>query len=197
MANLTKSLDSLFISKVRIKALKYFLFNRESIHLRGAVRKLNEEINAVRRELTRLEEIGLLKSDKQGNRKYFSLNETHPLLNELMGVFHKSFGLGGEIVKNQDKLGEINYALLTSYYYKRKHPKGQSVVELVMIGDVKLDKLQSIVHEAEQKLGREINYTVMKPSEFTLRKKRRDPFVFELLMDDGIVLLGDLDKLPD
>lgn len=104
MANLTKSLDALFISKVRIKSLKYFIFHPDvPIHLRAAVRELKEEINAVRRELNRLDEIGLLTSEVRGNRKYFSLNFKHPLLEELTGIFHKAFGLGGEIIPQSEE----------------------------------------------------------------------------------------------
>ena len=46
------------------------------IHLRGAVREFNEEINAVRRELNRLEEAKILLTEKRGNRKYFVLNQS-------------------------------------------------------------------------------------------------------------------------
>jgi DNA-binding transcriptional ArsR family regulator len=89
-----KSLELLFVSKVRIKALKYFLLNPTTqIHLRAAVRQFDEEINAVRRELMRFEKMGLLKVESKGNKKYFKLNLDHPFINELLGIVHKSSGL--------------------------------------------------------------------------------------------------------
>jgi len=113
MYNLIKGLNNLFVSKVRIKAVKYFLFNPDvPIHLRGAVREFKEEINAVRREMSRLEEIGFITSESRGNRKYFLMNKDHPYMPELMGMFHKTFGIGGSILQNLEKLGNIQFVIL-------------------------------------------------------------------------------------
>jgi hypothetical protein len=93
-ANPKKYLEQLFISKVRVKALRYFFMHQqEVIHLRGAVRELDEEINAVRRELERMESIDLLITERKGNRKYFRLNQDFTFYDELLGVVFKSFAL--------------------------------------------------------------------------------------------------------
>lgn len=195
MANARKSLDFLFISKVRIKALKYFFFHPDvPMHLRGAVRELNEEINAVRRELQRLEECKILKTDKKGNRKYFSLNFNHPFFNELLAIMHKSFGLGGDIVRNEGRIGEIDFAILTSTYTKGIR-LGVHDVDLIVVGQVDISYLSEIVSKAEKLLDREINYTVLKSTEFDIRKKRRDPFVIELLLSSKILLIGNQEEL--
>ena len=47
----------------------------------------------------------------------------------------------------------------------------------------------------EKQLNREINYTVLKKSEFDVRKKRRDPFVAELLVANKILLIGNQEEL--
>jgi DNA-binding transcriptional ArsR family regulator len=197
MANAKKTLEYLFVSKVRIKSLRYFFFNPDvPIHLRAAVRELNEEINAVRRELTRLEEIKLLKSEKRGNRKYFSLNYNNPFFNEFMSIIHKTFGLGGAIITNAKKMGEIDYAILTSSF-TRGIRMGVHDVDLVVIGQIDLGFLSDLVEKTEKKIGREINYTVLKRSEFELRKKRRDSFVMELVLSSKIVLIGREEDLID
>lgn len=189
MVNLTKSLDALFISKVRIKVLKYFIFNPDTpIHLRGGVRELKEEINAIRRELSRLEEIQFVKSENRGNRKYFTLNHEFPMLDELIAMFHKSFGLGGAIVKNSNQLGNVKFAILTEAF--TKGVELNSKIDLVLVGDVNLELLATIVAEAEAKLGREVHYTVLKETEFVLRKKRRDAFVMDIMLNNKVFLLG-------
>jgi len=191
MYNLIKGLNNLFVSKVRIKAVKYFLFNPDvPIHLRGAVREFKEEINAVRREMSRLEEIGFITSESRGNRKYFLMNKDHPYMPELMGMFHKTFGIGGSILQNLEKLGNIQFVILSGSFTNVMRPSVHNV-DLVVIGDVNVDELNVMVEEAEKKLGRQINYTVMKQSEFILRKKRRDPFTMELLMGNKILIVGD------
>ncbi len=188
--NPRKYLDQLFISKVRIKAMKYFFQNPDrSIHLRGAVREFNEEINAVRRELTRMEEIKLVIAEKRGNRKNFRLNKEFVFFPELLGIVHKTFGLGGEIVTMQKKLGEIDFALLTQkFVYGQAY--GTHKVDLVVVGEVDLKQLAGLIEAEEHKLQREIHYTVLSRSDFELRRRRRDSFVVELMVQETLMLIG-------
>jgi DNA-binding transcriptional ArsR family regulator len=190
-----RNLNNFFISKVRIKILKYFLFNPETpIHLRALVRELQEEINAVRRELTKLEEVGFVILENRGNRKFYILNKEYFFLDELMGLFHKSFGVGGAVLRSIDKLGEVNFVILTgSFTYFT--PPNKDIIDLIIIGSVNVDLITDIVVEAEKKLKREINYTVMKNSDFLLKKKRRDMFVMQLLLSKKILLAGKYEDL--
>ncbi|MBN1331514.1 nucleotidyltransferase domain-containing protein [Candidatus Dojkabacteria bacterium] len=189
--NMRKSIDFLMISKVRIKSLRYFFFNPDMpIHLRGAVRKFKEEINAVRRELNRLEEVKILTTEKRGNRKYYAVNKEHPYFEVLLALMHKTFGLGGDLLKSISKLGDVKFILLTSSYTKGAALKPHDV-DLVVVGDVNIDLLSEIVGLAEKKLGKEVNYTVLTENDFDLRKKRRDSFVAELVMGDHILVYGD------
>lgn len=185
-----KTLENLFVSKVRVKALKFFMLNPDqALHLRGAVREFDEEINAVRRELTRLEDVKFLTSESKGNKKYFRLNKTHPLLNEISGIFHKTYGLGGEIIDNLSKLGEVHYALLTSNY-TRGVKIGTQPVDFVIVGNIDMETLHAIISRAEAKTGKEINYTVLRPQELELRKRRRDQFILDLMLQDNVMLVG-------
>ena len=59
-------IEHLFISKVRIKLLKLNLVDTtKHVHIRGIVRMIDEEINAVRRELKNLKEAGILENEKR------------------------------------------------------------------------------------------------------------------------------------
>jgi hypothetical protein len=196
MSLTVKTLEHLFISKVRIKALQYFLMNPEkSIHLRGAVREFKEEINAVRRELTRLEATKLIKVEAKGYRKYFELNGEHPLVSELICIFHKSYGLGGEILNNSKKLGDIEFAFLTPSYTKGIF-MGIQIIDMVVVGSVDLRLLDEIVTKTQYETNKEIHYMVLKPSEFLLRKRRKDQLITDLLMQDIVLLIGNPDELP-
>ncbi len=195
MSSSIKTLEHLFISKVRIKTLEYFLLNpTESIHLRGAVREFNEEINAVRRELTRLEELKLVTVEDKGNRKYFTLNLDHQFIPELTSLFHKSYGLGAEIINNKSKLGNVTFAFLTPYF-TRDFAFGQNLIDLVIIGKVDLPTLERLVSKAQEKRKREIHYTVMSESEFQTRKRRGDSFILDLLIQDNCMLIGNVSNL--
>lgn len=184
-----KYLDQLFISKVRIKAIKYFVTHPdESIHLRGAVRELNEEINAVRRELTRLESIKMLTSERKANRKYFTMNTDFAYFEELRAMVFKSFGLGAEIVKDAKKLGEVRFAVLTSQFIEGENPEG---LDLILVGDgIDMQLIDSIVTKEEKQIGRHINYTVLSERDFEQHKRRRDAFISQVLSSDRVMLLG-------
>lgn len=191
MSNARKYLDQLFISKVRIKAIKYFFTNPDKpIHLRGAVRELNEEINAVRRELSRMEDIKLVSGEKKGNRKYFSLNPDFVFYDELLGMVFKSFGLGAEILSSERKLGEIKYAVLTQKY-TRKKPFGTHLIDLVVVGDVDMRLMEQLVSAEEQRNKTQVHYTVLSESDFAMRCKRKDSFVLELMLQSKTMLIGD------
>mgnify|MGYP000995040131 CR=1 FL=1 len=92
-------LKNLFISKVRVKILDQYMTNFDaSFHVRGLVRILNEEINAVRRELLNLQAAGVLKSQKDGNNIVYKLNKDCPSVWELRSMFFKESKIGTEIL---------------------------------------------------------------------------------------------------
>lgn len=191
---LVTSLNNLFISKVRIKILKYFLFNPDTpLHLRGIVREVQEEINAVRRELERLEAITMIMSESRGNRKYFFVNKSHPFYADLLAMFHKTFGLGGLILKSINELGHVDFALLTGTFTGASPKVNATNVDMLLIGQVDMAAVDKLVKEAEQKMNREINYMVMKTGEFILKKKRRDQFILEIMVNNRIMLAGSND----
>ncbi|KKS61816.1 MAG: Transcriptional regulator [Candidatus Collierbacteria bacterium GW2011_GWD2_42_50] len=84
-------LSDLIISKVRVKLLKIFLSDSKNMfYVRELTRATKEEINAVRRELDHLQKAGLLKSEKRGNRLYYSVKTTFSIYPELSNLVSKS-----------------------------------------------------------------------------------------------------------
>ncbi len=83
-------LKNLFISKVRISILDVYMSNVDAAyHVRALVRLLDEEINAIRRELINLEKAGILKSKKEGNKVVYRVNKQCPILWDLRAIFYK------------------------------------------------------------------------------------------------------------
>ena len=184
-------LSDLITSKSRIKLLSIFLANPfEMYHVRDLVRKTEDEINAVRRELGYLEQKGVLSKEPRANRVYYSLNKNYPYYLDILSYGAKVAGLGGEVMKNKMKLGKIKYASLALRFIRRAK-KNPEEVDFWVVGTVVLPELALLVRNEEARLGVEINYTVMTEEEFTFRKSRRDPFVIELLSAPRVTLLGD------
>lgn len=184
-------LTDLIVSKVRVKILDLF-FTRpdEMFYVRELTRLVNEEINAVRRELDRMLECGLIKSEQRGNRLYYSLNHRYLLYQELLQAVTKSSGLGKKIRRLRRKLGTIDYVMFSGRYIRGLKPTHDEV-DILIVGEVVLPELEVLMKEDQDRLGREINYAVFSLEEFEFRKARRDPFVMEVLYGTRVMVVGD------
>lgn len=188
-------LIDILISKVRVKILELFLGSPgQSYHVRDIVRRVAEEINAVRRELARLEKTGLLGSEWRANRRFYMVKSDFIFFPEFLSMVNKSVGLGGSILKSKAKLGKINYAMLSNSFVRGK-PYTQNEVDLFVVGTIVLPELGSIIREEEARRNREINFTPMTLEEFNFRKNRRDPFVLSILSKPKVMLIGDEEEM--
>jgi hypothetical protein len=188
-------LADLITSKSRVKLLSVFLVNPHEIyHVRELVRRTEDEINAVRRELSYLEKKGILDREPRANRVYYALSKSYPFYFDLLNLGAKTIGLGADILKNRAKLGKIKYAMFSGRFAKRL-PKQQESVDLLLVGTVVLPELALIIKNEERRLGSEINYTIMSEEEFDFRKKRTDPFIMAILSGSRVMLLGDEESL--
>ncbi len=189
-------LEDLMISKVRVKMLELFLTNPGKIyHVREIVRKLDEEINAVRRELFHMEKAGMVSKEQRANRLYYNFRKDYPLYFELLELIAKTTGLGRDLLKNRVKLGKIKFAMVSGRYMRGLPRLGQSDVDVLLVGSVVLPELSQIVKAEEVRRERELNYTVMTEEEYEFRKRRRDPFVLSILEGSRIMVIGDEEEL--
>lgn len=188
-------LKDLITSKTRVKILTLFLDNQsEMYHVREIVRRVNEEINAVRRELILLEKKGVLAREPRANRVYYYLDKNYPYYFDLLRLHAKSNGLGFDIIKNKVKLGKIKFAMLSGKFARRVRENPDDV-DLLIVGTVVLPELSLVVKQEESKRGEEINYTVMTEEEFIFRKKRLDPFILGVITGSRVMLIGDEEAL--
>jgi hypothetical protein len=183
--------SDLITSKSRVKLLNVFLANpNEMFHVRELVRRTTDEINAVRRELSFLENKGILLREPRANRVYYSLSKNYPFYYDLLKLGSKNIGLGAEVLRNRVKLGKIKFAMFSGRFL-RKIKDEPDEVDLLIVGNVVLPELALLVREEEKRLNTEINYTVMTDEEFDYRKKKRDPFIVSILSGSRVMLLGD------
>lgn len=188
-------LEDLIISRVRVKLLELFLGSPGKIfHVREMVRRTQEEINAVRRELAHLEKAGMVTKEPRANRLYYAFRRDYPLYFELLELVAKTTGLGKDLLKNKAKLGKIKFACVSGGFV-RGLPAAPERVDLLVVGNVVLPELAQIVKNEEVRRDQEINYTVMTEDEFEFRKKRRDPFILGILGGSRVMIIGDEEEL--
>ncbi|MBI2022326.1 hypothetical protein HYS97_00535 [Candidatus Daviesbacteria bacterium] len=171
--------------------LQLFLSSPDPLfHVREIVRRVDEEINAVRRELARMEKFGMVSSEWRANRRIYRFRRDYKFYPELLALVVKSTGLGGDIIKNKIKLGRIKYAML-ALRFVRNAPSGTEDVDILVVGQIVLPELQAIISDEQAKREREINYSFMDEAEFQFRVRRRDPFILRVLVQPKIMLIGD------
>jgi len=188
-------LEELFVSRVRVKILQLFLSNPQDslFHVREIVRRVTEEINAVRRELARMEKFGMVTSEWRANRRLYRFRKDYIFYGQLLSLVAKTTGLGGGLIKNRVKLGKIKFAFLSTRFLKGG-PSTEDV-DLLVVGSIVLPELQSIISDEQAKREQEINYSFMDEAEFKFRVKRRDPFILRVLTQPKVMLLGDEDEM--
>ena len=183
-------IDDLMISKVRVKILQLFFSQQGNLfYVREITRLINEEINAVRRELDRMLGFGLLKSEQRGNRLYYRLNDRYLFHQELRQMVAKTTGLGTKIIQLTRKLGTLQFVMFSSKFAGGIAPT-QGEVDVLVVGDVVLSELELLIKQEQERLNREINYTVFDEQEFIFRKTRRDPFIMDVLMTGRVMIIG-------
>ena len=188
--------SDIITSKVRIKILELFFSNlKELYHVRGIVREIDEEINAVRRELTKLEADGILRKEPRGNRVYYSIRPEHPFFGDLISMAAKTTGLGKSLIENKNKIGKVSFIMFSGRFVRMRERRRDEDVDILVVGEVVLPELASLIRVEESKRGKEINYTVMSREELDFRKKRRDPFLLGILAGNRVMIIGDEEDL--
>lgn len=157
-------LSSLVTSQTRIKLLKKFFLNSSTkSYLRGLESEFGESSNAIRVELNRFEDAGLLNSLREGNKKVYQANRNHPLFDDIHNIIIKETGIDRVIEKVIHRLGDLLCIYLTGDFARGKDSQ---VIELILVGSgIDREYLARKVEQAEEMVGRKVSYIVLNPDE--------------------------------
>jgi predicted transcriptional regulator len=192
-------IEQLFGSKTRVKLLQLFYSNpNRSYYVRELTRKIDEQINSVRRELSNLLSIGIIVSDNTNNRLYYEVNQKFEYFTPLQQIF------GGGITKDLKKnsptepvnetgvtdaglkqVGHIDLALLTGQFTRDE----MSGIDILIVGEVNPNALQKYIDQLETKENKSIRYTVMSLPDFQYRQQIRDRFAVAIAQSKKQVLV--------
>lgn len=187
-------LNKILVSEVRVNILKLLLLNpNRAFHIRAIVRQVDAEINAVRRELDNLFEINLVNRRQSSNKIFYQIETSHPFFSDLLSLVAKEEGIGAAIVKNEKRIGMIDYAVLSLAFLRGRKSTALDV-DLFIVGEVDLEIIKNVVKEEEGKMNKEINYSVMSMEEFMSRKRTNDPFIYRVMTQSRTMLIGDDEK---
>jgi hypothetical protein len=158
-------LESLIISKTRIKLLLIFFLNSSTkAYLRGLETEFGESTNAIRLELNRFEQAGLLTSHSEGNRKYFSANKSHPLFPDIQSLMRKHLGIDQLVEQVIEHLGEVEKVYLTGAFARGQE---SADIEILLVGgDVDTAYLETLITKANKLIHKNILYSLMPTLQF-------------------------------
>lgn len=163
-------IEALITSKTRVKLLlKFFLNSTRVDYLRNLESDLGDNTNAIRLELNRLEEAGLLFSFIKGNRKYFRCNTTHPLFKEINSIIMKITGLDQVLERVINKIGDLQLVYLAGDLASGNNSE---IIDLIFIGNIDQQYLHQLILKTEQVLFKKIKYVVFNNAEFELKKEK-------------------------
>ncbi|MCA9348610.1 transcriptional regulator [Candidatus Saccharibacteria bacterium] len=193
-------IEQLFGSKTRVKLLRLFMSNpNRSFYVREITRKVEEQINSVRRELSNLLSIGIIKSDSSNNRLYYEVNQKYehylalssmfggrayattpkkekPTKDKQATVEDKKSNVA-EIPEEERALGNVELVILGGVFTRDK----TAPVDLLIVGDVNQAALDKYVTELESSTGAEIRFATFAKHEFDYRRQIKDRFVVTML----------------
>jgi hypothetical protein len=152
-------LDTLITSKTRIKLLlKFFLNSNSRSYLRNLETEFGESTNSIRLELNKFELSGLLKSELDGNRKYFRANTDHPLFKDIHNILLKQIGFDKIIERVIEKLGNLEEVYVAGDFARGID---NQIIDLVFVGnDINKEYLVKLVGKTESFISRKIRYLV-------------------------------------
>lgn len=192
------NLAKLFGSNCRAKILEKFVLEYK-IHddnawffIRELCRDIWEQINSVRRELMNLEDLKILKSKEENKKKFYFLNKSSNIFNEIIDIFIKNYDVLEEL--NKFFKWKKNIELITvAESITNLQDKSNNIVDIFVIWE--LDKLEFNEFLARTFFWRKIKFAVMSEDDFKYRQSYNDKLVFNILNQKWNIFLKDKLKI--
>ena len=146
-------IEQLFGSKTRVKLLQLFLANPgRSFYVRELTRKIDEQINSVRRELANLLGIGIIKSDSVNNKLYYEVNQGYKHFKSLQSIFSVELpqqdvspASQGDLLKRLQAVGAFDVIIATGALVGQEG----SDIDLMLVGSSNKQKLEKLMKTVE------------------------------------------------
>jgi hypothetical protein len=188
-------IDQLFGSKTRVKLLQLFYSNpNRSYYVREITRKIDEQINSVRRELANLLSIGIIISRNENNKLFYEVNQKFEYNKALSEIFSNK----SKSKENNDNpnsastdlnifksIGNVELAFYTGQFTNDEI----SGIDLLIVGDVNKNKLEKFIIELEAQENKEIRYVVMNLEEYIYRQQVKDKFISNISVAKKVILV--------
>ena len=214
-------LEQLFGSHTRTKLLKLFLTNPgEAYFIRELTRKIDTQINSVRRELKNLLDTGIIRElgqDEVDSAVAYGKRNDLPTTPEedeegmtasdrqLKKYFQadprfplfkelQSLFVKSPLLLQHRFITELDALGNVSYLSMMGRFVGDTAnrIDLFMVGAINRPRLDIIIADFEKELEHELNYTIMNMDEYNYRQGVTDKFLFNLMESKKIEVVNTL-----
>lgn len=185
-------IEQLFGSRTRARLLGLFLENADrSFFVREVARRVDAQLNAVRRELKNLLDVGIILEidgtggEKGEKKKFYQANRIFPLFEDLRNVMRKvGILMNKSLVEGLQREGELQLVLLTGRFVD----ESAIPTDVLIVSTCSPEVVATAIADFERDLGREVNYTSLSPSEYRYRKDVGDRFIQSIFSEKHAVL---------
>jgi hypothetical protein len=138
-------------------------------YLRNLESDLGDNTNAIRVELNKLEEAGLLLSFVKGNKKYFQSNSKHPLFSDIQSILMKITGIDELMKRVINNVGDLEKVYLTGALAEGNDSE---ILDLILIGKVNREYFSELIAKAENFIQKKIRFVVFDVVEFAIKERK-------------------------
>ena len=187
-----QSLSAVLFPTYRRRVLGMLLLHPEEfLHGREIARRAGLPAGTLTRELKRLADVGLLNRERRGNQVVYSANRQSPIFQELAGILRKTSGLADVVTEALEPLSNrIDVAFIFGSVARGAETQG-SDIDVLIIGSIDFGGVVDALHQAQQRLSRDINPKVFSQREWKAKVGETNPFVSDVLSKKKIFLIGD------
>lgn len=182
-------LEKLFGSIARVKLMKLFLFNPDSVFLTAdIISKTKIDGSHINKEIKLLEEVGMIRKrgflqlstdgKKKTKKTGFILNPNFKFLSQLQNLLINNEALqSGDIINRLNKTGKLQLVIISGLFIQAPETR----VDLFVVADnIKDRTFKRVISEMEADIGKELRYSLLSTEDYKYRYNVCDRLVRDI-----------------
>jgi predicted nucleotidyltransferase len=172
----------------------FFAHEGQEYYVNQLIRRAGGGSAHIQRELRHFTDEGLLIRKQVGNQVHYRANAKHPLFSDLRSIVLKTVGLVGVLKEALFGLEGIELAFVYGSFAKGE-ARSDSDVDLMVLGKIKFAEVVEALMPAIEKLGRDVNPSVLRPLEYRKRRSSGNYLICDVAAGPKLFVIGTEDDL--
>ncbi len=162
-----------------------------SFYTSEIVRKIHSGTGAVERELSRLQQSGLVSVEWIGNQKHYRANRNSPIFTELQSIILKTAGLAEPLRQSLVPYADRIKVAFVYGSVAKGSDTAQSDIDLMVVGeDLSYADLFTALQKADETLQRNVNPSFLSVDEWRRKISQTDSVIAKINTQPKIFIFG-------